>query len=145
VTDCETMSQEAFDADEPAIRDLVKAIMSNAKIRKSCRIFELHEMHTGELLAELFDTSYGPVIAHRSHGSADRLRVFVVPGPVPDPALRGRGKRELVIAPLTNDPDQRFPIMARNLQYRLPVKNLRQWIAEDKTQHAISYRGAAQR
>jgi hypothetical protein len=126
------MSQETFDANEAVIRAGVQAIMRNPKWRKSSRIFALHETHTGELLAEVFRTTYGPVIAHNSWGSIDRLSTVVVG------AAQGRGKVELVVAPLTDDPDKRFPIMARNFQYRLPVRNFRQWIAEGKTKHPIS-------
>jgi hypothetical protein len=137
------MSQETFDANEAVIRAGVEAIMRNPEWRRSSRIFELHETHTGELLAGVFRTAaYGPVIAHRSYGSVDRLRIVVVPGPVPDPTRRGRGTEELVVASLTDNPDQRFPIMALNFKYWLPVRNFLQWIAEGKTRHDISYRVA---
>jgi hypothetical protein len=123
------MSQETFDAHEPAILADVKAIMGNPKSRKLFRLFELREKRPekpGELLAEVFRTNYGPVIAHHSYGDVNRLRIVVVPGPVPDPARRGRGQGELVVAPLTNDPEQRFPVMANNFRYRIPVRNFRQ-------------------
>jgi hypothetical protein len=128
----EEMSQETFDANEAAIRTGIKAIMSDPKLRKRCRIFELYESSSNELLAEVFRTAYGPVIAHQSWGNPERLRVVVVRGP------QGRGQGELVVAPLTDDPDQRFPIMARNFKYRLPIRNFRQWMTEGKTKHAVS-------
>jgi hypothetical protein len=132
------MSRETFDANEPVIRAAVKALMSNPQSRKRFRLLRLRETHTKELLAEVFRIpNYGPVIAHYSHGNPDSLTTVVVGAP------RGRGYRppgEPVIEPLTNDPDQRFPIMARSFQYRLPVRDLRQWIAEGDTEHFISYR-----
>jgi hypothetical protein len=130
----EHMSQETFDANQPVIRAGVEAIMRNPQRRKTSRIFALYDSGDNTLLAEVFRTPFGPVIAHRSWGSVDRLTTVVVGAP------QGRGKAELVVAPLTDDPDQRFPIMARAFRYRLPVRNLREWIAQGKPRHAISYR-----
>jgi hypothetical protein len=132
----EGMSQETFDENRAAILAEVKELMSNPQSRRRSRLFELYEKSGHERLAEVFRTRYGAVIVHRSYGSVDRLRTAVVGAPF------SRGNREEVVIPFTDDPDQRLPIMARNFRYRLPVRNFRQWIAEGKTRHAISYRGA---
>jgi hypothetical protein len=99
----EVMGQQTFDENEPAIRGAVKAIMRDPKRRKRFRLFALHESGGG-LLAEVFDTKHGPVIAHHSWGSTDRLYTVAVG------ARRGRGQGQLLVAPLTDDPDQRFPL-----------------------------------
>jgi hypothetical protein len=125
------MSQQTFDANEPAIRAGVTAIMRNPKWRKRSRLFVLYES-SGGLLAEVFDTKHGPVIAHHSWGSIERLRTVVVGAP------RGRGQGQLVVAPLTDDPRQYFSIMARTFRRRVAVSNFRAWMAKGETEHTIS-------
>lgn len=124
------MSQDEFDANEPAIRAGIDAIMRNPQLRKHFRIFVLCESG-GKVLAEVFDTKFGPVIAHRSWGSIEHLRTFVVGAP------RGRGNGQLVVAPLTDDPRQYFPIRSRTFQRRIAVEHFRRWIAEGKTEHRL--------
>lgn len=132
------MSQEMFEENEAAIRSAVKALMGDTKRRKKFRLLRVRETYTKEYLAEVFHIpNYGPVIAHYPHGDPDRLRTTVAY------AAQRRGKREPgepVIQPLTDNPGQRFPISARSFQFRLPVQNFRQWIAEGKTEHFLSGR-----
>lgn len=133
MTECGVMSQEKFDANEDHIRAVVEALMGKAHSRKKFRVLRLRETHTKEYLAEVFAIpGYGPVIAHHSYGDPDLLGVVMVAAP------RGRGNGRLVVAPLTDNPSQRFPISARSFQYRLPVKRIRQWIEDGETEHFIT-------
>lgn len=134
MTECEVMSQEKFDANEDHIRAVVDALMRDTHRRKKFRVLRLRETHTKEYLAEVFAIpGYGPVIAHHSYGDPDLLSRVVVHAP------RGRGKLRPVVAPLTDDPNQRFPIMARSFQYRLPVERIRQWIEDGETEVFITH------
>jgi hypothetical protein len=124
------MSQSVFDANEAAIRAAVDHILRNQQLRNRLRIFALCESG-GKVLAEVFDTKFGPVIAHRSYGSIEHLRTFVVGAP------RGRGDGRLVVAALTDDPGQYFPIRSRTVARRVAVRQFRAWIAEGKTEHRL--------
>jgi hypothetical protein len=127
------MSQETFDEHKAAILDALDTLLDNPKSRRRFRLLALYAKDTGELLAEVFRTNHGPLILHRSRGTANRGRKNY---PFP---RQGRGLAELVVAPLTDNPDQRFSIMARHSQrvHSLQCSDFRDWIAEGMTRRTI--------
>ena len=130
----EGMSQETFDANKQPILAAIDALMDNPKSRKRFRLLALYERSTGELLAEVFGTHHGPVVVYRSTGAVTRGRNHA---PF---ARQGRGLAELIVAPLTGDPEQEFKIMPSHTQGRLVIdcQDFSQWIAAGKTRHAVS-------
>jgi hypothetical protein len=129
----ERMSRERFNENKQAILAAIDALMDNPKSRKRFRALALYEETTGELLAEVFRLTYGPVVVHRSSGRVSRAgksAMFV---------RQGRGTDDLVVAPFSDDPDQRFNIVsAASADRGISGRDLAQWLAEGKTRHAIS-------
>jgi hypothetical protein len=106
MTEYKAMSLETFNENNADILAGINLLMTNPKSRKTFRLFELNEMATGELLAEVFQTTHGSVVVHRSSGRVSRRGksdLFV---------RQGRDSDDLIVAPLTGDPDQRFRVVA---------------------------------
>ena len=121
-----SMNFLTFGNNRPAILAAVNAVMERPKSRKRFRLLAVYERETGELLAEVFGTVHGPVVVFRS-GTVHR-GVF---GDQDKPDARAefvrqdRGDANLIVAPLDNDPDQRFPLIASAGQYVLTNPELR--------------------
>jgi hypothetical protein len=126
----EAMSQETFAKNNRAIRAGLAAVISNPKSRRRWRLLPVYEKDTGELLAEVFDTLYGPVIWHRSWGR-------VLSRTSHNTEFTRQGRSNVVVAPLTDDPDQRFRIVGRKGEHTVAAEDLRQSIAEGQTRHAV--------
>ncbi len=86
------MSQQTFEENAVAIIAGVDALLVKPKSRTRFRLAALYERDTGELLAEVFRTNYGPVVLVHNAPTVD--------------AIRGRA-----ILPL--NADQRFGFAAR--------------------------------
>ena len=132
MSECGGMSQETFDKNWRAIRVGLHLAISNPKSRRSFRLLELYERDTSQLLAEVFGTLHGPVVIHWSWGTAmSRSRNNT------EFRRKSRDGAGVLVAPLTDDPDQRFRIMGGNSQYTVAGKDFRDWIAQGKTRQAI--------
>jgi hypothetical protein len=68
--------------------------MTNPKSRRRFRILALYEETTGELLAEVFGTTHGRVVVHRSRGRVSRGRNTALF------ARQGASLDDLVVPPL---------------------------------------------
>jgi hypothetical protein len=125
-----------FSQNKPAIVAAVNVLMGKPKSRKLFRLLAVYERETHELLAEVFGTAHGPVVVYRTgsvHHSDEGVE-FV---------RQDRGSANLVVAPLDNDPDQRFPLIAAGGQYVFMNRDLRRWIVDSKhtgRRHAVSLR-----
>lgn len=64
MTQFETMSPDYFESNEAAIRTAVHLLRVNAKRRKRFQLATVYEKRSGELLVEVFATSFGPVVVY---------------------------------------------------------------------------------
>jgi hypothetical protein len=124
------MSQETFTENRPAILVALQAVVNNPKSRKRFRLLAVYERVTGELLAEVFGTIHGPVIIHRSWGT-------ILSRSSHNTEFTRQGRSNIVVAPLTDNPNQKFHIVAHNTRYTFRCEELRRWIAEGKTRHTV--------
>jgi hypothetical protein len=128
------MNWRTFGENKQAILAALNALMARPKSRKQFRLLAVYVRETGELLAEVFDTAHGPVIVFRSgriHHGAEGFE-FV---------RQDRGGANMAVAPLDNDPDQRFPLIASSGQYVFINRDVRRWIAASKQhgkRHTVS-------
>jgi hypothetical protein len=99
----------------------------------------VYEKDTGELLAEVFRTHYGLVVVHRSYDP--------VPGnkraPVPF-ARQSRGSDNLIVTPLTGDPDQRIRTMhSHSYSYGVEARDYWAWLSGTPLAPDLSGRNVA--
>ncbi len=66
MSDDNWMNPKTFLLNHQEITTAVTVLMNNSKSRKRFRILELHTARGGELIAEVFRTTYGPVIVYRA-------------------------------------------------------------------------------
>jgi hypothetical protein len=91
------MSQDEFDQNCSAIAsDVASILAAEAKSRRRFRLIAVHEKVSGHLLAEVFQTTRGPVVVTNDaeHNSRERIR---------------RGARR-DLTPFTGEPEQVFLI-----------------------------------
>lgn len=126
------MTYLTFSENKQEILAGLNALMADQKSRKRFRLLAVYVRETGELLAEVFSITLGPVIVGRS-GSIYRGAEDV------EFVRQDRGGANLVVAPLDNDPDQRFRLMpSSGGQCTLLNRDLRQWIVHGK-RHTVSH------
>lgn len=129
------MSREVFDENKQAILVDLNALMDNPKSRRLFRLLAVYDKGSNQLLAEVFALTQGTLVVHRGRGHLSRVKgrasgVFV---------RQDRGDENLIVAPLTDDPDQFFVISVGRMGDRsLSGRDLTRWLAEGKTRHSIS-------
>jgi hypothetical protein len=133
--DIGSMNLLTFSNNKAAILAGINVLMDNPKSRKRFRLLAVYARETGERLAEVFGIpNHGPVVVYRSgsrHHGAEGV----------EGVRQDRGSANLVVAPLDNDPDQPFPLIASSGQYVLMNRDLRRWIVDRKwngKRHAVS-------
>ena len=89
------MSRAVFDENRGSIAAQVNAMLADSKSRKRFCLATLYEKKTGTLLAEVMQTSHGPVVV--------AWDVSNKPG----------------VDPLTDDPQQEFAFMGRSGRYKI--------------------------
>jgi hypothetical protein len=128
------MTWAMFSTHKPEILAGLNLLTAKPKSRKGFRLLAVYERETGERLAEVFSTTHGPVVLFRTgsiHHGAEGAE-FV---------RQDRGSADLAVAPLDNDPDQRFPLIASRGQYVFMNRDLRRWIVDHKydgRRHTVS-------
>ncbi len=115
------MSQETFDENQQAIGAGIMALWANPRSRKLFRRAALYERQTGELIAEVFGTQYGPVV----HYSASTSALKYMNG---NEVRQSRGA--FVLDPLTGEPEQEFRAMSRSRHYRIAGSDFAAWLSE---------------
>jgi hypothetical protein len=123
----EGMSQETFDENREAILVGIRALLENPKSRQRNRRLRIQEYGTGELLGEVFGTHHGPVVVYRGNGGTAADGRF-------DAFRQGRGRSELVVAPLTAGDDDFFGLIFSRAHsaYRLTGDDLVRALAEGR-------------
>jgi hypothetical protein len=111
----QNLSWQVFGQNRDAITLLVSKMVSPAAAgyaRKNLRLGAIYERSSGEIIAEVFRTPWGPVVVMATAGAGDESEHVTDVG-------RGRD-----VAPLTGEPDQQFLIRARSRSYMVTGDNL---------------------
>lgn len=114
------MSRETFEQHGDEIHTAVRLLLADSKRRKRFQLATVHERSSKELLAEVLDTSFGPVVVY-STGIAATSRAT---SNLPMIGTRQyRGNR--AISPLTGDAGQTFDVVSRsNVMYDIWGRDL---------------------
>jgi hypothetical protein len=128
------MNLRTFVDNRQAILAALNALLVRPQSRRQFRLLAVHVQETGELLAEVFDTTHGPVVVCRSGSTYTGAEgtEFV---------RQDRGGANRVVAPLDNDPDQRFLLVASRGQCVFMNRDLRRWIVDQRwsgKRHTVS-------
>ncbi len=128
------MNIRTFVDNKQAILAAINALMVRPKSRKQFRLLSVYVRETGELLAEVYDTTHGPVVVCRSGSTYTGAEgtEFV---------RQDRGGANLVVVPMDNDPDQRFLLVASRGQCVFMNRDLRRWIVNHRwgsRRHTVS-------
>jgi hypothetical protein len=113
----DTMSQDVFDQNWSTIAVEVNTILAaKGKTRKRFRIVAVYEKSSGELLAEVLRTSFGPVVVYRAgamgHGSIRRDPGAELPSYIIG-TRQGRGALKFDVQPFTGYANQYFMMTTR--------------------------------
>lgn len=126
------MSYKDFHEHQQPILAGLNALLDNPRSRRRFRIFAVYDELTGELLAEVFRTTQGSVVVHRSYGRVSRAGNAMF-------FRQGNDQDDMVVAPFTGDPVQRFHIVSGASSDRgISGIDLIRWVGEGKSRHAIS-------
>jgi hypothetical protein len=102
----------------------VKLLLADSKRRRRFQLATVYEKRTNELLAEVLDTGFGPVVVYSAPvgGVLANPKQRTVGQGVP---LHFRQHRTSRVAPLTGEPGQVLAVMSRtNIDYALTGADL---------------------
>jgi hypothetical protein len=106
----QAMSWEVFDEHRDVILAGIRALDANPLSRKRNRLLEVCEEGGDHLVAEVLYTTHGAVVVYRSRGRVKRQ------GRTGMFTQASRGSANLLVDPLTGDPDQRFHLVGHTHQ-----------------------------
>lgn len=107
------MSAKEFDANEKQIRTAVRLLRADSKLHNKFQHLAVYEKRSGELLAEVLWTAFGPVVVYKTQVGAWANHKPGAPGQGVTMHLR-QHRKSRSIAPLTGASDQMFTVMSRS-------------------------------
>jgi hypothetical protein len=122
----DSMSGETFIPNLSAIVTEVDKLIADPVDRQRVRLLAVYEHASGrqgELIAEVMQTTFGPVVVARTA--------------VEDGAETIRQDSRRNIEPLTDDPAHRINIASRHAQFRLSTIDLIAWIADGERKKVV--------
>lgn len=131
----EYMSEDTFAEHEEDIRDAIRLLFNNSASRERLRALRLQEEGSGETVAEVFPilTLQGMVVVYTPRGRRRRVGksgIYV---------RASRGIENRILAPLTGDPDQRFPIVGHtHATLAVSGRDIAAWITAGDKQVVLS-------
>lgn len=128
MTRLEPMRAETFEQNEAAIANAVKLLSADPKRRRQFRVAGIYETRSGELLAEVLATSFGPVIVYATGAMAHSRNTAMI---------GSRQDRDRRIRPLTAAAGQTFELMSRaNSSHEITAAELVRFVNDEAADRA---------